>query len=177
MCKLQVFTKQRKNWVTRQVIGMWSQIGENSAPRDTRVALNAFGLAIRSSNGYSLAMLVVRTRKVFALLAAMVLAAGLITHALGAPSMVGKSAMTSAGDMPMSSEMPMPGKCNGCAGDEQGTAPAACSAFCSAVIAVPAVAAIFAALPIDTLGPSAIPIVTGRADPPDPYPPRTTILS
>jgi hypothetical protein len=56
-------------------------------------------------------------------------------------------------------------------------APAACSAFCGAVIAVPSVAPVFNAIPIGTLVPSAGAIVTGHSDPPDPYPPRPTILS
>jgi hypothetical protein len=71
----------------------------------------------------------------------------------------------------------MSGKCDGCAGDEKGVGPAACSAFCSAAIAMPSMAVIFDTAFIDTLGPAAEPIVTGRADPPDPYPPRPTILS
>jgi hypothetical protein len=55
--------------------------------------------------------------------------------------------------------------------------PMACWAFCSAVIAAPSVALAFDAISIETLGPSVGPIVTGHADPPDPYPPRPAILS
>ena len=91
--------------------------------------------------------------------------------------MVVKSAATAASDMPMSNDIPMSGKCDGCAGDEKGVASAACSAFCSAVIAAPSVAAVFDAVPIGTLGPSAAATVTSHADPPDPYPPRPAILS
>jgi hypothetical protein len=122
-------------------------------------------------------MLSRRIRRISTLLAALVLAVGLAAHGFAGPQTVVKSAVTATTDMPMSGDMPMPGKCNGCAGDEQGTAPAACSAFCSAMIAVPSAAAVFAAIAIGTLGPSATPIVTGRADPPDPHPPRATILS
>jgi hypothetical protein len=118
-----------------------------------------------------------KIRQISALLTALVLAAGLVVHGFAGPEMGFKSAIATANDMPMSSDMPMSGKCDGCAGDEKGVAPAACSAFCSAVIAAPSVAAVFDAVPIDTLGPSAGPIVTGHADPPDPYPPRPTILS
>jgi hypothetical protein len=122
-------------------------------------------------------MLSRRIGQLSALLAAFVLAVGLVAHGFASPQMAVKSAATAAAGMHMSGDMPMRGPCDGCAGDEQGAALGACAAFCGAVIAVPAVAAIFAALPIDTLGPSATPIVMGHADPPDPYPPRTTILS
>jgi hypothetical protein len=122
-------------------------------------------------------MLCEKTRRILALLSALVLALGLVTHGFAGPDMVVKSVVTAAADMPMSGNMPMSGKCNGCAGDETGVAPAACSAFCAAVIAVPSVAAVFDAVPIETLVPSAGAIVTGRADPPDPYPPRPIILS
>jgi hypothetical protein len=108
-------------------------------------------------------MLSHKIRRISTLLAALVLAAGLIAHGFAGPDMVVKSAMIAASD--------------GCAGDEKGVAPAACSAFCGAVIATLSVAAIFDAAPIETLSPSAGAIVTGHADPPDPYPPRPTILS
>jgi hypothetical protein len=122
-------------------------------------------------------MLSLKIRRVSALLAALVLAAGLVSHGFAGPDMAVKSAIAAASDMPMSSDMPMPGKCNGCAGDEQGVAPAACSAFCGTVLELLPLAPVFAGVLIDTLGPSAGPIVTGHADPPDPYPPRPTILS
>jgi hypothetical protein len=118
-----------------------------------------------------------KIRPISALLTALVLTAGLVVHGFAGPDMVVESAMSAANDMPMSSDMPMSGKCDGCAGDEKGVAPVACSTFCSAVIAMPSVAAVVDAVPIDTLGPSAGAVVTGHADPPDPYPPRPTILS
>jgi hypothetical protein len=136
-----------------------------------------------SANCYCDRMLSEKTRRISALLSALVLAVGLVTHGFAGSDMVVKSAVTAATDMPMSSGMPMSGdvpmsgKCDGCAGDEKGVAPAACSAFCGAVVAAPSVAAVFDAVPIETLGPSDGPIVTGHADPPDPYPPRPTILS
>jgi hypothetical protein len=52
-----------------------------------------------------------------------------------------------------------------------------CSACRSALVAIPSVALVFNAISIETLGPSAGPIVTGHADPPDPYPPRPILLS
>lgn len=118
-----------------------------------------------------------KIRRISAVLMALVLAVGLVTHGFGGPDMIVKSDMTAASEMPMSSDMPMQGKCDGCAGDEKGVAPAACSAFCGAVISVPLVAVVLYAVPIETLRPTAALGATGYADPPDPYPPRSTILS
>ncbi len=130
-----------------------------------------------SANRYCNRMLPEKARRISALLSALVLAVGLVTHGLAGPDLGFKSAIAASDDMSMSSDMPMTGKCDGCAGDERGMAPAACSAFCGAVISVPSVIAVFDAVPIGTLGPSTGTIVTGHADPPDPYPPRTNILS
>jgi hypothetical protein len=123
-------------------------------------------------------MLRERIRRASTMLMALVLATGLAAHGFGGPDMIVKSATAAASDMPMSSDGPMQGKCNGCAGDEKGVAPAACSAFCGVVIAVPlAAAAALDAVPAEMLHPMAEPNAVGRADPPEPYPPRPTILS
>jgi hypothetical protein len=119
-----------------------------------------------------------KIRRITTVLAAWVLAAGLVAHGFGGPDMIVKSAMTSASDTPMSGDMPMPGKCNGCAGDEKGMAPAAaCSAFCAAVIASPSLAVVLYAVPAEILSPTTGPDAISHADPPDPYPPRPTILT
>jgi hypothetical protein len=116
-------------------------------------------------------------RRISTLLAAWVLAVGLVAHGFGGPDIIVKSAMTATSGMPMSGDMPMPGKCNGCAADEKGVAPAVCSAFCGAVIALPSVAVVLFAVPAETLKPTTGPDVISHADPPDPYPPRPIILS
>ncbi len=121
-------------------------------------------------------MLRERIRDASTVLMALVLAVGLAMHGFGGSDLMIKSVMTAAGDMPMSSDSPMQ-KCDGCAGDEKGVAPAACSAFCGAVIALPLQAATLDAVPAETLSPMAGPDSIGRADPPEPYPPRPTILS
>jgi hypothetical protein len=113
-------------------------------------------------------------RRTLAALMAVVLAVGLLTHGLGGPNVVIKSVMAVTNDMPMSGDMP--GKCNGCAGDEKGVAPAVCAAFCGAALASLAVV-VFAPIPADILTPPAERIAVGRADPPDPYPPRPVVLS
>jgi hypothetical protein len=122
-------------------------------------------------------MLRQRIRRASPVLMALVLAVGLAAHGLGGPDMIVKSAIAAASDMPMSSDGPMQGKCSGCAGDEKGIAPAACSAFCGAVIALPMVTVVTDAVPAEILSPMAGPDSIGRADPPDPYPPRPTIPS
>lgn len=74
-------------------------------------------------------------------------------------------------------DMPMPGGCSGCSGDDQGM-PMACFAVCgSTVVAIlPSVPAIAAVV---LVSPSTPPIasIAGHHGPPDPYPPRPTILS
>src|SRR5262249_14383404 len=73
-------------------------------------------------------------------------------------------------------DMPMSGMCDGCAGDEKAMA-AACSALCSGAVAVLPVVVAFEPISVETIGPSATPAATGHAFPPDPYPPRPTVLS
>jgi len=122
-------------------------------------------------------MLRKRIRDASTVLMALVLAIGLTMHGFGGSDLMIKSVMTAAGDMPMSSDSPMQTKCDGCAGNEKGLASAACSAFCGAVITLPLQAATLDAVAGETLGPMDRPKAMGRANPPDPYPPRSTILS
>jgi hypothetical protein len=129
------------------------------------------------ADSYSPRMSSEKIRRISTFLAAVVLAAGLFVHDIGGPDMIVMSAMTIASDVPMSSDMPMLGKCKGCAGDEKGVAQAACCAFCGAVIAAPLMDVVLDAVLAETLSPTTGPEVVGRADPPEPYPPRTIILS
>ncbi len=133
-------------------------------------------LAIASAYCYSADMLSEKISRIPAVLAALVLAAGLVAHGLGSPAIIVKSAMTAASDIPLSSDMPMPGKCNGCAGDEKGMAATACSAFCGAVIVLPLAAVVIDAVPAEKLNPTAGPDAIGHANTPDPYPPKPSIL-
>ncbi len=125
--------------------------------------------------------MVAKIRRIPALMLALALAAGLIAHGFAGPEMALKSAvaakstMAAANDVPMSSDMPGPGKCSGCAGDEKGVAP--CSAFCVTVIASPLEAIVLDAVPAEALDPTAGSDPSGHADSPDPYPPKPTILS
>lgn len=139
------------------------------------VAARGIALAMRSANCYCHPMLFKKIRQVSALLLALALAIGLLTHDAGGPGMPLASTMAAASDMLMPGDVPMSGKCGGCVGDERGM-PAACSAFCGTVVALPAVAVVLESVPVDTLGPAAGQVATGYAVPPDPYPPRSTIL-
>ena len=130
-----------------------------------------------SANCYSSGMLSQRIRRIPALLATLVLAVGLVAHGFSAPDTIVKSAITAQSDMPVSGDMPMSGKCNGCASSEKGLAPAACSAFCSAVFVLPTQTGVLYAVPAETLHPTTELDAIGRADPPDPYPPRPAIVS
>src|SRR5215475_1266899 len=123
---------------------------------------------------YCPAMPLGQIRRILAALTAVILAIGLSTHGLGGPNMITNSAMALSSDMPMSGDMP--GKCDGCAGDEKGLAPAICSAFCGTVIAFPA-AVVFFAVPAEILTPTSERIAVHRGEPPDPYPPRPIVLS
>jgi len=126
------------------------------------------------TNRYRAVMLIGKIRRISAALMAVVLAIGLSTHGLGGPNMITNSAMALSSDMPMSGDMP--GKCDGCAGDEKGLAPAICSAFCGTVIAFPAVV-VFFAVPAEILTPTSERVAVHRGEPPDPYPPKPIVLS
>lgn len=78
--------------------------------------------------------------------------------------------------MTMATDMPMHGKCDGCAGNEKATT-AACSAYCVAVIASPFSIAAYHPIPSGTVEPSMEPVKAGLSVPPDPYPPRPTRIS
>jgi hypothetical protein len=148
-------------------------IGRIATRRSVRLQ-KRIALAMAFGNRYCTVMSCRKIRRISAALMAIVLAVGLWTHGLGGPDVIIKSAMAVANDMPMSGDMP--GKCDGCAGDEKGVATAVCSAFCGAFIASSAVV-IFAPIPADILTPPAERIAVGRTDPPDPYPPRPVVLS
>lgn len=133
-------------------------------------------LAMASAESYHPAMSRWRQRQLSALLMALVLTVGLVMHGFGGP-MVVKLATAVESHMPSSGGEPMQGKCNGCAGDERGVVPTACSAFCSAVATLPAAYVDPYAAPVEAFVPTAGPDVIGWTNPPDPYPPKSTILS
>jgi len=128
------------------------------------------------------AMLAEKIRHLFVRTLALALAVGLVTHSMPPYDLAAKAAdmtvaMTDAMSMDTATDMPMQGKCDGCSGDENGLMPAACSAFCGSVIALPSPPVLLDATPIATLLPPAGTVATGHTGPPDPYPPRPTSMS
>jgi hypothetical protein len=150
---------------------------EAGLQRAHSTAATTVTLAMASANCYCSRMWSRNFRRIPALLATLALAVGLVAHGFSGPDIIVKSATTTQSDMPISGDMPMSGKCDGCAGSEKGLAPAACSAFCSAVFVLPTTAMVLYAVPVETLRPASEQEAIGRADPPDPYPPRPAILS
>lgn len=127
-------------------------------------------------------IMLARIRRPIALLLALALAMGLATHSVPAANSDGKAVGMTAGmsmdaAMDMPTDKPMPGKCNGCAGDEKAMMPPACSAFCGSVVALPLVPVDLNTVPVATVWPAAGTVGTGHTGPPDPYPPKPVVLS
>ena len=115
-----------------------------------------------------------RFRRILTITLALSLAAGLVTHGVRAMELGSDIVIAAATGMP---DMPMSGKCDGCAGDEKTTMPAACSAFCNSVIALPSEVVEFNAVLIGTMWPSIETIGIGHSYPPEPHPPKPIVLS
>jgi hypothetical protein len=114
-------------------------------------------------------------RRVFVIVLSVALATGVAVRSVQAIAMdIAAPAATAAATT--DTDMPMSGKCSGCAGDEKAMA-AGCSAFCSGAVAVLPLVVAFGPISAETIGPSAAPSATGHAFPPDPYPPRPIVLS
>jgi hypothetical protein len=74
----------------------------------------------------------------------------------------------------MTAGMPMSGGCNGMDGKSAPIAPSACAAFCSGFVALPAAPVVLILKVADAPpSPGVEPFLTGRAEPPEPYPPRS----
>jgi hypothetical protein len=123
-------------------------------------------------------MLAEKVRHLFVRTLALALAAGLVTHSMPAGNFAAKAAdMTVAMSMDTAPDVPMQGKCDGCAGDENGLMSSACSAFCGSAITLPSPPVLLDATAIAIPLPPAGTVVTGHTGPPDPYPPRPTSIS
>jgi hypothetical protein len=74
----------------------------------------------------------------------------------------------------MMAGLQMPGDCNGMDGKSVPMTPSACAAFCSGFVALPATPVVLHLKASDTLpSPVVEALLIGRADPPEPYPPRS----
>jgi hypothetical protein len=116
-----------------------------------------------------------KIRQILVVLMALVLAVGFATHGIACSDAMVKSDMTLANEMPISGDMQ--GKCDCCSGHEKGITPATCAAFCGAIMSAPSVSPVLYAVPIEKVVGTVARQAVGHADPPDPYPPRSTILS
>ena len=105
-------------------------------------------------------------RRSLAVVLSVALAIGLVVHSAHAGDM-GVKAMA-----PMTADMPTPGKCDDCCGDQKSGVPVLCSAYCSTVVAMPIPTIAFTPMPGRVL-PHAIELtIAGYGEPPEPYPPR-----
>lgn len=116
-------------------------------------------------------MRLLAVRPVVSLLVALMVAFGLGGQGAFAASMGGKMQASAAMGMPDGAD------CQGCGGDHVGMAMGACVAVCAGVVALPSA---FIAVPnaaAERLTTAAEADGAGRFGPPDPYPPRRTVLS
>lgn len=125
-------------------------------------------------------MLPERIRQLLAWPLAIVLAVGLVVHPLyGADrgAKAGTGPMDMSMSVGMSADMPMPNECDGCAGDEKATMPAACVAFCASMVALPLAPAVIEPVAIAILRPAGEAAANEHTAPPDPYPPKRIVLN
>ena len=128
-------------------------------------------LAHGASKCYFCCMRCEFARRLLVLLLSVAVVTGLATRVGQAGSMdMTAAAMTTT-------DMPVHGKCDGCAGSEKAVAASACFTHCSSIAAVPAIMAAFDPPPVSVAAPAVEPAATGHAAAPDPYPPRPIVLS
>src|SRR5262249_14668571 len=109
-------------------------------------------------------------RRLFVLVLSVALATALVARAVQAT----QADMTAAA---MTTDMPMHGMCDGCAGSEKAVTPAACALSFCGMMAVAPITAAFDPLAAEIIRPAAEPTLTGHVFPPDPYPPRSSVVS
>jgi hypothetical protein len=114
-------------------------------------------------------------RRVFVIVLSIALATGAAVRSAQAIAMDATAPAETAAAT-TDTDIPMSGKCDGCAGDEKAMA-AACSAVCSGAVAVLPVVVAFGVVCVETVDFSAVRPATGYSFPPDPYPPRPIVLS
>jgi hypothetical protein len=131
-------------------------------------------LAFYRGNRYTCLMLVETVRRISTLLVTLALVFGPAVNSVYAASMGAKMAVAA------SSDVHSPSKCDDCGAAKAGMSVGMCSAasYCGGLTAFPSTGnAVFEPLPVGTLAPYNTRHMTGRADAPDPYPPKPTILS
>ena len=122
-------------------------------------------------------MLAEKIRRIFVVSLALAIAAGLVAHFVPGANLGTKAAdMAAAMSMDKAADTSMPGKCDGCGDDQKAMAPAACSAYCGSVVALAVTVIPVDLVPAEILGHFAARIGASHTIPPDPHPPRPTIL-
>ena len=114
-------------------------------------------------------------RRLVVIVLSVALSAGLVLRSAQAIAMDMMAPPAAAAAATPDTSLPMPGKCDGCAGDEK--AMAACSAFCANVFALLPTIIGFVSVPIETVGAGVEASATGHTFPPDPYPPKPSVLT
>lgn len=109
-------------------------------------------------------------RRLFVFLLSVALAAGVMTRVVQADT----ADTTMAA---MTANMPMHGKCDGCAGSEKATMSMACGVYCSGMVALTSPSVSLDLVVAGVVAAPAEPAVTGHVFPPDPYPPRSTSMN
>lgn len=135
---------------------------------------------------YAATMLSLRLRRVVHLALAVTLAVGLAAQGARAAGVGGKAdnrahAMAAHMSMAAVGGMPMCNKCDACKNgsckDDGCVSSGACSAYCSSFAALPVFDAIVEPTISESAANAPLPFQLGWDPPPDPYPPRSTILS
>jgi len=122
-------------------------------------------------------MLAEKIRRIFVVSLALAIAAGLVAHFVPGANLGSKSAdIAAAMSIYKAAYTSMPGNCDGCGYDQKAMAPAACSAYCGSVVALAVTAITVDLVPAEILGHFAARIGASHTIPPDPHPPRPTIL-
>ena len=115
-------------------------------------------------------------RRMFVSVLAVALATALIARSANAGN-ASASAVDVSAAMTLGTDMPIHGRCNGCAGHEKAMAPAACSAFCGTITALSLALVAYNPVPAETVGPRIAVAASGLSIPPDPYPPRPASMN
>jgi hypothetical protein len=109
-------------------------------------------------------------RRIVTVLLALTFVVGAVPHGMRAADAGVKMIMTDTSDMPMS------GMCKGCDADQKAMNSAACSAFCGTFVALPLIGTAFELDSAEPFRAFAGPPVAGHNAPPDPHPPKSSVL-
>jgi hypothetical protein len=116
-----------------------------------------------------------RFRRIVAVMLALTFVAGLVPSGMRTADAGVKMVMAAATEMSTSGNCD--GCCNGCGDDHQAMTSGACSAYCGNFVALPAMIIAVEAAPTETIWHVAGLVRTGHTVPPDPYPPKSAVLS